>query len=90
MLSKGDGWTDHRYTGYTEGSQFTHTYGRKQAEHPGKPEGVIALADAISAYGALAKLDISKNALCGIDEYGNGEYDASGMTALADAIKKHQ
>ena len=39
---------------------------------------------------ALTSLNLSKNELCGIDEYGDGEYDASGVTALADAIGKHQ
>ena len=29
-------------------------------------------------------------ALCGIDEDGDGDFDASGVTALADAIGKHQ
>ena len=40
--------------------------------------------------GALTSLNLSENKLCGIDEDGDGEYDASGVTALADAIGKHQ
>ena len=40
--------------------------------------------------GALTSLNVSKNALCGIDEYGDGEFDASGVTALAESISKHQ
>ena len=55
------GWTDNRRTGYQSGAQFTHADGRKQPAHPGKPEGVIALANAIPDMGALTKLDISRN-----------------------------
>eukprot|EP00935_MAST-01C_sp_MAST-1C-sp1_P001164 g1164.t1 len=40
--------------------------------------------------GALTSLNLSKNALYGINENGIGTYDASGVTALADAIGKHQ
>ena len=40
--------------------------------------------------GALTSLNVSKNALCGIDENGFGVFDASGVIALADAIGKHQ
>jgi hypothetical protein len=28
--------------------------------------------------GALSSLNLASNSLCGIDEYGNGTYDASG------------
>lgn len=35
-------------------------------------------------------LNVSNNALCGINEYREGTYDASGVTALAEAIGKHQ
>ena len=40
--------------------------------------------------GALTSLNVSNNALCGIDEDGDGDFDASGLIALADAIGKHQ
>ena len=46
--------------------------------------------DIFSAIRALTSLNLRKNELCGIDEDGDGEYDASGVTALADAIGKHQ
>ena len=46
--------------------------------------------DILSAIRALTSLNLSENELCGIDEDGDGEYDASGVTALADAIGKHQ
>ena len=52
--------------------------------------GMIAISGAIPTMGALTSLNVSKNMLCGIDEYGNGTYDASGVTALADAIENHQ
>ena len=51
---------------------------------------VVALADGIKNSGALEVLDISNNALCGINKRGRGTYDASGVTALADAIGKHE
>ena len=69
---------------------YEHTDGTKQENHPGKPEGVIAIADAITAMGALTLLNVSNNQLCGLDEYRRGTYDASGVTALADAIEKHE
>ena len=47
-------------------------------------------AASLSANGALTSLDVSKNMLCGVDEDGDGTYDASGVTALADAIGKHK
>ena len=40
---------------------YEHTNGTKQENHPGKPEGVIAIADAIPTMGALASLDLSEN-----------------------------
>ena len=33
---------------------------------------------------------LNETALCGINKFGYGEFDASGVTALADAIGKHQ
>ena len=36
--------------------------------------------------GSLSKLDISGNRICGLNEYGNGTYDASGLAALAKSI----
>jgi Ran GTPase-activating protein (RanGAP) involved in mRNA processing and transport len=56
---------------------FTHTDGTKQIEHPGKPEGIIALANAIPDMGALLVLSLKSNGLL------NKE---SGR-ALADALK---
>ena len=52
--------------------------------------GVIAVSDAIPTMGALTSLNVSNNQLCGLDKYGRGTYDASGVTALADAIGKHE
>jgi Ran GTPase-activating protein (RanGAP) involved in mRNA processing and transport len=36
--------------------------------------------------GSLSKLDISRNQICGLDERGNGTYDASGLAALAKSV----
>ena len=33
-----------------------------------------------------AQIDLSRNALCGLDEYGRGTYTAEGITAIADAM----
>ena len=50
----------------------------------------IHLAEGLSTNETLTMLNISDNKICGINEDGDGEYDASGVTALADAIGKHQ
>ena len=50
----------------------------------------VLVANEVKDNGALTSLNLSENELCGIDEDGYGEYDASGVTALADAIGKHQ
>ena len=34
----------------------------------------------------LTSLDLSDNELCGIDRYGNGTYDPTGIEALASAL----
>ena len=59
---------------------YEHTDGRKQQEHPGKQDGVIALAEAIPTMEVLTHLDISKNNLT------NRGKDMSGVEALAAAI----
>ena len=55
-----------------------------------KAEGAKILAPAIQDMGALAKLDISSNQICGIyldyDGDEEGTYDASGLEALAKVI----
>jgi hypothetical protein len=33
------------------------------------------------------QLDLSRNRLCGIHEYGGITYDAEGITAIADALR---
>jgi hypothetical protein len=65
---------------------FKHADGREQKEDPGsKPEGIIAIANAIPDMGALTSLDISNQA----DEYGNGGLGAEGTKHLAEALKDH-
>jgi Ran GTPase-activating protein (RanGAP) involved in mRNA processing and transport len=56
------GWSKDWKADYS-GQEYTHTDGSKQDQHPGKPEGIIALAIAIPDMGALTKFDISKNDL---------------------------
>jgi hypothetical protein len=59
--------------------EYTHTDGSKQDQHPGKPEGIIALANAIPDMGAMTKFDISSNDIM-----------AEGGEALADGLKGNQ
>jgi hypothetical protein len=35
----------------------------------------------------LTNLDLSSNQLCGLNSFGSGTYDASGINAIADALK---
>ena len=54
------------------------------------PDDAVVLADELPVKGALTSLNVSNNALCGINEHGYGIYDASGVTVLAESISKHQ
>ena len=75
-----DGWTEENDEMVSnEYSSYRHTDGREQEEHPGKPEGVTALADAIKTNGALVKVNISANAIAS-KEAGK---------ALAEALKNN-
>jgi hypothetical protein len=56
--------------------EYTHTDGSKQARHPGKPEGIIALANAIPNMGAMTSLNLAGNDL-----------GAGGAKIVAEAIK---
>jgi Leucine-rich repeat (LRR) protein len=59
-----EGWS-HGYHGDYSGSKFwKHTDGRRQNEKPGKPEGIIAIANAIKDMRALSVLSLKKNNLC--------------------------
>ena len=35
----------------------------------------------------VSQLDLSYNQLCGIDDDGEGQYNAEGITAIADAMR---
>ena len=59
---------------------YKHANGREQTNHPGQPEGAIALAGAIKTNGALTSLNVSDNSLA---NYGR---DMSGIKAFAAAI----
>jgi hypothetical protein len=59
-----DGWT--RNAEEFDGEmQWVCTYadGTKQIDHPGKPEGIIALANAIPDMGAMTSLNLASNDL---------------------------
>ena len=36
---------------------------------------------------SLTQLDLAGNKLCGVDEYGNGTYDVTGIKAISDALR---
>ena len=50
-------------------------------------EGAKTIANALqSGKAVLSSLNLADNALCGIEAYGQGTYDASGIQALASAL----
>ena len=53
-------------------------------------EGALVIRRYLENNGALTSLNVSNNALCGINEYDDGDFDASGVTALAESVSKHQ
>jgi Leucine-rich repeat (LRR) protein len=70
-----EGWThDRRLFGRSGG--YKHTDGRKEKQHPGKPEGSIAIANAIPTMGALTSLNLLKNRM-----------EAEGVKAIVNAWK---
>jgi hypothetical protein len=74
-----EGWTEERK--YLKGKWqdvFQDADGTKQSAHPGKPEGIIALANAIPDMGAISSVNILKNGI-GTDQAKN----------LVDILKEH-
>jgi Ran GTPase-activating protein (RanGAP) involved in mRNA processing and transport len=59
--------------------EWTHSDGAKVTENPGKPEGVISIANALPDMGAMTKFDISSNNL-----------RAEGGKSLAEGLKGNQ
>jgi hypothetical protein len=51
---------------------------------PGFAEG---LSKGLSRNQALSVFNVARNSLCGICEYGQGEYNATGIVALSHAVK---
>jgi Ran GTPase-activating protein (RanGAP) involved in mRNA processing and transport len=68
---------------------LTVKYDKKMIHAPnrkfGPADGILFASDIRVAN--LISLDLSYNALCGIDQYGYGTYDASGIEALAKAFE---
>jgi hypothetical protein len=62
-----EGWTEH-YDEDEEEEVYTHTDGREQTDKPGKPEGIIAIANAIPDMRVMMRLDLSSNVIGGYDE----------------------
>ena len=50
------------------------------------PRGAEEIAQYVSGSRVLTNLDLSSNQLCGIDVYGRGTYDPTGIQALASAL----
>jgi hypothetical protein len=66
-------------TGATsDGTSRPYTDGTKQIEHPGKPEGIIALANAIPDIGAISSVNLLKN-----------EIDVEQAEDLVSILKEH-
>ena len=74
------GWTED-YDSDEDTEVYKHTDGREQKEDPGsKPEGIIALANAIPDMGAMTSLNLASNNIC---LWGNMD----GIKAISSAIK---
>jgi hypothetical protein len=59
-----EGWTKkYEQKDVKRGEFFAHADGSKQIEEPGKPEGIIALANAIPDMGAMTSLNLASNKL---------------------------
>ena len=71
-----EGWSE-KY-GNATSFGYTHDDGREQKETPegSKPEGAIAIANAIKDMGAMTSLNLASNSLC-----------AEGAQIIAEAIK---
>ena len=61
-----EGWSEVLKSDYSV-MEYSHTDGRRQDQHPGKPDGVVALADALKTNRALVKLNLSRCWLRGAD-----------------------
>jgi hypothetical protein len=79
-----EGWSEK--TGLFGVDGYTHTDGREQKENPGKPYGVIAIANVIPNIGALTSLNLADNRLCGTwtgkFSSSEGTFNLSGMFSV--------
>jgi hypothetical protein len=57
-----EGWR-FGYKGNGSNKQYLHDDGRAQKESPGKPEGIIALVNAIQDMRAMTSLNLASNKL---------------------------
>jgi hypothetical protein len=91
-----DGWTKRRPKSHEEMSaygekMFVHTDGTKQKEVPSgsKPEGVIAVANAIRDNGSLASLNLAANLIGGywvVGRHGSAQMVATPEGTLCQYI----
>jgi hypothetical protein len=73
-----EGWR-FGFKGDGSNEQYLHADGRAQKENPGKPDGIIALVDAIQDMRAISSLNLAKNMI-----------RAEGAKHLSAAIKGHK
>jgi hypothetical protein len=62
-----EGWSHGYHGDYSGSKSWKHTDGRRQNEKPGKPEGIIAIANAIKDMRALSKLVMRRNNIYGAE-----------------------
>lgn len=55
-----------------------------------RSEGTQYLASSLCVNGGLQSLHLCGNEMCGIDEYGDGEYDPSGIISLTNTLQVNQ
>jgi hypothetical protein len=72
-----EGWTED-YDSDEDEEVYKHTDGREQKDHPGKPEGIIAIANAIPDMRAISSVNLLKNGI-GSDQ----------AEALISMLKEH-
>lgn len=52
------------------------------------PVGLMAIADMLADNKTLTELDIASNEVCGVNSFGQGTFDAEGMSQLADNLSQ--
>jgi hypothetical protein len=53
-----------------------------------RPAGLSKLAPVVAIMSALAELDLARNELCGVDQFGVGQWSAVGVLKLVDELNR--